>query len=263
MLLLFILADILEQSRADARDIADNAAVTNGQTTKDDIARLIHLFKEPMAQRHWTDLYSVLSRAELDARKSGGEYAVAANPLASLAEIYNDYDHFQPQNVMVEYVIQSPGSRPVKKFPYSASSPEFSYLATHTHEIEPSNLSRRNIVRGPDWIKSQWGEVRKNLHQMFVQYNRSGQHDPDMDEWGSDKENRRWARAASWRNPGSNTVIRFQQAMIYSIALLDQCDFDSIGRKMPNGSGVDASLNDGAVAPKHKPKKRQKGTDKK
>jgi hypothetical protein len=46
--------------------------------------------------------------------------------------------------------------------------------------------------------------------------------------------------------------------MIYSIALLDQCDFDSIGRKMPNGSGVDASLNDGAVAPKHKPKKRQR-----
>ena len=168
LLLLFILADILEQSRADARDIADNAAVTNGQTTKDDIARLIHLFKEPMAQRHWTDLYSVLSRAELDARKSGGEYAVAANPLASLAEIYNDYDQFLPQNLMVEYVIQSPGSRSVKKFPYSASSPEYSYLATHTHEIEPSNLSRRNIVRGPDWIKSQWGEVRKNLHQMFL-----------------------------------------------------------------------------------------------
>jgi hypothetical protein len=131
------------------------------------------------------------------------------------------------------------------------------------HEIEPTNLSRRNIIRGPDWIKSQWGEVWKNLHQMFVQYNHSGQHDPDMDEWGSDEENHHWARAASWRNPGSNTVIRFQQAMIYSIALLDQCDFESIGHKMPNGSRVDASLNDGAVAPKHKPKKRPKGSDKK
>ena len=51
--------------------------------------------------------------------------------------------------------------------------------------------------------------------------------------------------------------------MIYSIALLDQCDFESIGCKMPNGSGVDASLNDGATAPKHKPKKSPKDAVKK
>jgi hypothetical protein len=86
------------------------------QSTKDDIVRLIHLFKEPVAQRHWTDLYSVLSRLELDARKSGGEYAIAANPLAALAEIFNDYDRFQPQNLMLQYVTKEPGTRPVKKF---------------------------------------------------------------------------------------------------------------------------------------------------
>jgi hypothetical protein len=88
-----------------------------------------------------------------------------------------------------------------------------------------------------------------------VYYNRSGQHDVDMDEWGSDKENRHWARAASWKTPGSNNVIRFQQAMIYSIALLDVSDFESIGRKMPKGAGVDSSLNNIAV-PKHKSRKR-------
>jgi hypothetical protein len=61
---------------------------------------------------------------------------------------------------------------------------------------------------------------------MFVQYHRSGQHDPEMDEW-------RWARAAGWKTPGTNNIIPHQQAMIYSIAVLDLCDFKSIGHKMP------------------------------
>jgi hypothetical protein len=43
--------------------------------------------------------------------------------------------------------------------------------------------------------------------------------------------------------------------MIYSICLFDICDFESIGRKMPKGTGVDCSLND-TGAPKHKAKKR-------
>jgi hypothetical protein len=30
------------------------------------------------------------------------------------------------------------------------------------------------------WIKSTWNDVRKYLHAVFVMYNRSGQHDPDM-----------------------------------------------------------------------------------
>ncbi len=67
---------------------------------------------------------SVLSHAELDARKSSGEYVVAANPLTSLAEIYNHYNRFQPQNLMVKYIIPTPGAHPVKTFPFSASSPD-------------------------------------------------------------------------------------------------------------------------------------------
>jgi len=30
--------------------------------------------------------------------------------------------------------------------------------------------------------------------------------------------------------------------MVYSIAVLDQSDFEGIGRQMPSGTGVDASL---------------------
>jgi hypothetical protein len=92
---------------------------------------------------------------------------------------------------------------------------------------------------------------------MFAQYHRSGEHDPEMDEWMSDKEKRQWARAAGWKTPGMNNIIRHQQAMIYSIAILDLCDFESMGQKMPKGTGIDASLNDGSIVPKHKVKKRK------
>ncbi len=157
---------------------------------------------------------------------------------------------------MLQYVPSPNGSCPVKKFPYVESAPEWSCLATYTQEIEPTNYIRKNIIRGPDWIKTQWCEICKSLHQMFLQYNRSGQHDPEMDEWGSDKECRQWARAASWRAPGTNSSVCFQQAMVYSIALLDQCNFESIGHKLPKGIAIDALLADGTLAPKHKPKKR-------
>jgi hypothetical protein len=66
-----------------SEELEQNAMASAVQTKKDDIARLLHLYKELIAQRHWTDLYSILSRPELDERKSEGEYGVAANPLAS------------------------------------------------------------------------------------------------------------------------------------------------------------------------------------
>jgi hypothetical protein len=45
--------------------------------------------------------------------------------------------------------------------------------------------------------------------------------------------------------------------MIYSIAVMDLCDFEAIGRKMPKGTGVDATVDNGALVPKHKPKRRK------
>jgi hypothetical protein len=49
--------------------------------------------------------------------------------------------------------------------------------------------------------------------------------------------------------------------MIYSIAVLDLCDFESIGHRMPKGTGVDTTVDDSAVVPAHK-KKRCKVVDK-
>lgn len=82
------------------------------------------------------------------------------------------------------------------------------------------------------------------------------QHDDDMDEWGSEYELQRWSRAASWKPAGTNSIIRYTSAMIYAIAVMDICDFEAIGRKMPKGTGVDATVDNGAVVPKHKRKRR-------
>ena len=43
--------------------------------------------------------------------------------------------------------------------------------------------------------------------------------------------------------------------MIYSIAVLDLADFEGIGRKMPKGTGVDATINNGAQSSRHRTKR--------
>jgi hypothetical protein len=101
---LLLLVSVLNRSRQDMENNAEREVAASSQNTKDDIAWLLHLFKEPMAQIHWTDLFGILNRAQLDARKSAGHVSDAANPLSCLAKIYNDYDAFTPQNLMVQYV---------------------------------------------------------------------------------------------------------------------------------------------------------------
>ncbi len=81
---------------------------------------------------------------------------------------YSMITTFQPQNLMVEYVNSAPHSCPEKRCPYAASSTEWAYLSAFTHELEPTNRSRQNIVRGGNWIKSTWGEVQWYLHQVRI-----------------------------------------------------------------------------------------------
>jgi hypothetical protein len=87
-----------------------------------------------MAQRNWSNLYGsnlygVLSRAELN---------------ACLAQCFNDYESFQPQNFMVHYVCHSPNSLPTKNQQYQASIAEWSALANYCHGIEPTNLTQKS-----------------------------------------------------------------------------------------------------------------------
>jgi hypothetical protein len=65
-------------------------------------------------------------------------------------------------------------------------------------------------------------------------------------------ENCCWARQINTKTPGSNTSIKWQPAMVYVISLLGISDLESIGRKMPNGTGIDASIDGAAKAERHK-----------
>ncbi len=83
-----------------------------------------------------------------------------------------------------------------------------------------------------------------------MQYNHSGQHDADMGEWCSEKELGHWVRATRYKTAASNTIIRYPTVMVYSICLLDQSNFESVGREMLKGTGVDSSITDGTKAAK-------------
>ncbi len=143
---------------------------------------------------------------------------------------------------MVAYVYDHATGVPKKRVTYEPSHDDWAELANHTHDLEPTNLARRNILHDAAWIKSTWNDVEKYLHQVFLGYNRSGQHDNDMGDWCSPKEQERWVRAAFWKTFGSNTIICFPTVMVFSIAVLEQSDFKSIGRQMPKGTGIDSSV---------------------
>jgi hypothetical protein len=120
MCLIFFLTSFLFDHLVTVVNLAMGDATSSNRTgnaTKDNIARLLHLYKDTMAQRHWSNLYGILSRAELDGRKSSGVQSKAANPLCYLAEQFNDYESFQPQNLMVHYVCPRPNMMPVKRQP--------------------------------------------------------------------------------------------------------------------------------------------------
>jgi len=183
----------VEEEKAD-----EEAASLAAQTTKDEIARLIRLFKHPDAQVYWSNHYGV-------------------------------HEQFQPQNLMVAYVNDPGTEKPAKKNPWEPSSEEWEELAIQTYDIEPTNITRRNIYRDASWMKSTWNDMRKYFFQVFTQYDRSGQCSGVIGEWCSSEEQQRWLRAAFWNDGATNTIARFPTVMIYSIAVLEEGDFQGIG----------------------------------
>ncbi len=151
-IVLLFLGNIVDRAREDSLESAQKEVSISSQNTKDDIAHLMHLFKEPSTQIHWSNLYGILSCAELDARKSTGAQSEAANALSCLAEIYNDYGSFHPQNLMVQYISPGVNRHPIKKILFAPSAPEWAELANETHNIKPTNLLHKGILRDEAWI---------------------------------------------------------------------------------------------------------------
>jgi hypothetical protein len=191
----------------------------------------------------------------LDSRKASAVYNEALSPLTYLAEIFNDYNGFCPQNMMVQYVPAGLAQPPVKKNPYQASQAQWAFLANFTLNLQPTNLSCQEIVHGEDWIKSTWTDCRKYLHQMFMNYHRY--------EWGLEKELQCWCRVASWKpkSGSQGTIIRYASAMFYSIAILELSGNESMGCKMPKGTGVNATVMNGSLASRHQRKKHKPSKD--
>ncbi len=133
---------------------------------------------------------------------------------------------------MVKYISPGPNHRLVKMQPFLLSSAEWAtLLANHCHDIDPSNSLCTHIIQGKDWIKETWTDCHKYLNQTVTQHHRSGQHDPEMDEWCSKKELGNWVRATNYKTPGQNSVIQFPSAMVYSICNMDLVDFEGLGRQ--------------------------------
>ena len=54
--------NILNRALQDSAAATEKDLASKSQNTKDDIARLIHLYKDPAAQVHWCNLYGILNR---------------------------------------------------------------------------------------------------------------------------------------------------------------------------------------------------------
>ena len=237
---------VLTLAGEDAANTASAAKQRAEITTKNDLCRLFALRKFSGARVHWTNASGTLTRRELDARNSSAPsisgnhtLAAAANPWDELAVIYNDYNLFQPQNLSVKYELDPATSQPRKKNPYEPLEEELSGIAAHCHELDPSDTSRANVIRDGEWIKKKWTECRGALYPIFTDFERSGRQKATNDEWMSPVEQLRWIYHAG-------KAKLSPMVMMYSIVIFEKADFESLGRELPMGTGIDNSLIGGS-----------------
>ena len=99
------------------------------------------------------------------------------------------------------------------------------------------NINRREIIRGADWIKKKWTELKTSLTTIFADYERSGKNNADGDlEWMSEEEVGRYAYHTFSKSRKNVEVTR------YAYALFNKSDFEHLGKALPPGCGIDRSL---------------------
>mmetsp|Transcript_19960 Transcript_19960/g.33409 ORF Transcript_19960/g.33409 Transcript_19960/m.33409 type:complete len:223 (-) Transcript_19960:953-1621(-) len=129
-----------------AQNSQNEATVTEANrtqlTTKDDRARLLHLYVDPAAQGLWTEAYGVMDRVTLDARNS----ADTVSSWDRLAEMFNDYDTYNYQNLSVQYNEQG-----LKIEPFVPRS-EKDKIANVCWGMNPANRGRP--LRDGLWVRS-------------------------------------------------------------------------------------------------------------
>ena len=145
-------------------EVADET-VRQAITTKEDLARLLHLRVDPGAAADWTAALREKTRAQLDVVNSG-EQAADADPYNRLAEKFNNYGTYIYQNAcIIPNRLTSAGT-------YNAA-PFMSKIAEYCHDFNPTAADRPN--RDGGWIRAKYKELKGKISICFNNYHKSGQ----------------------------------------------------------------------------------------
>jgi len=196
----------------------------------------------------WSLSEDSASRRVLDSRKSNSAPNISGtgtldedfHPWPRLAERFNDYAEFTPQNRLLLY--NDVNGKPELKTPWAARSSDVQCLAAHCYQLNPTDMSRSKIYRDGTWIKENWMHLKSWTTAILADFNRSGQNKgkelADLD-WLSAENSQRWIYHAQSSNR------RYPTVTAYSYAVFEWNELIAIGRQLEPGVGRDQSLDQG------------------
>ena len=180
------------------------AAPEDDAGDKDDLARLFHLWNHPDMQIHWAA--TMMGEDE--------------NPWRALAEEFNDYNVFRPQNVLLVHTFDENKGHLVPVMPLESASSETGPLFSKCSELNPTNLTRKDILRDGAYIRQLWTTYRRTLWGIFQDFRRSGRQTSESQSY--ELEQSRWAYHA-----GSKSRLH-DACTTYTFAIFEEADFERI-----------------------------------
>ena len=213
--------------------LEDNVVTTLSTARKANITvhekvRIMHLRVFPGAIPIWAEAFTCKPRPLLDAAGSSesAEREIAVNPWARLAEIFNDFDAFQPQNMVCSY-------RDGQKLLENRNQEKISTVVFDAlKSLNPSQSV--GVPRDADFIKDAWSLLKKDITVTESLYYRSGNHDGD---YQSSRGIHSWV-----------TGFAKDLSTKYAIVIFDQGLLQSLGKVMEAGSGMDTGVLAGTSA---------------
>lgn len=182
------------------------------QTSVNDLARLLHLKKDPDNATLWSDAFDELLRKELDDPER-------VDPYECLAIRFNDYENYIYTNASCP--VKGKDTNQMDK--YASSNPLLHRVAKYCHDINPTDNTRP--PRDGSWIQKHFKILSSDIKKQHLKFTKSG------NQAGDDIENH-WVDFME--QGGSVTLI-----LIYVIAVMDLCDMNTLGKALP----VDLQMN--------------------
>lgn len=165
---LSIWSNLAENTRNDILAIVNNwrnvsevaAAIVNPNTNKGDLARLLHLLKDPSLTSIWSNAQTVMDRSTLDDKQGRTDY------WGVLADHFNNYEGNVYENVasLLEDGAQVANPAMISAWPTVKG-------------INPQQLLRP--PRDGAWIKEQLGKIKPKFTKCTDNYHKSGNQDAE------------------------------------------------------------------------------------